>query len=73
MAARSNHYGDVSEWIISVFESCVTTQQMMCARKLIYSFERMFYNDNYQHNIVIWNMSYKIRNEWDKKFRTVEK
>ena len=35
MAAKSNHYGDVYNWIERVIDSCTTPQQEITARKLI--------------------------------------
>jgi|LakMenE01Jun11ns_1017448.scaffolds.fasta_scaffold9371818_1 hypothetical protein len=35
MAAKSNHYGDVYNWIERVIDSCTNPQQEIAARKLI--------------------------------------
>ena len=39
MENRSTHYGDISNWIEKVINSCVTYEQIKTADKLIINFE----------------------------------
>jgi len=39
---RSKHPSDVYFWIIKVFESCETARQIRNARKLIWSYEKIY-------------------------------
>jgi len=40
MASKSKHYGDISNWIKKVIESCETYQQTLSANRLLHNFER---------------------------------
>jgi hypothetical protein len=40
MGAKSNHYGDISNWIENIIKSCETTKQTRTAYKLISNFEK---------------------------------
>lgn len=43
MAAKSSHYGDVFNWVMSVIESCNEYQQVFTAHKLVDNFCNMTY------------------------------
>jgi hypothetical protein len=42
MAATSNHYGDVANWIEKVIDSCETPLQEISARKLVRLYEQQY-------------------------------
>ena len=44
MAAISNHYGDVANWIETVIDSCEHPLQEKAARKLVRLFERNYFD-----------------------------
>jgi hypothetical protein len=44
MAATSNHYGDVANWIEKVIDSCETPSQEAAARRLVRQFEIQYRN-----------------------------
>ena len=59
MEKRSNHYGDVSNWIKKVIDSCETYQQTSAVRKLIENFRKQLmtktpdlYWHTYQYDII---------------------
>jgi len=39
MEKRSRHYGDVSNWIERVIDSCKTSNQLFTCQKLIHNFK----------------------------------
>ena len=67
MAASSKHYGDVTNWIEKVIESCETPQQEIAARKLVRQFEILYRDIDREVN---WNLSRRLRNALDRKFYT---
>jgi hypothetical protein len=59
MASKSKHYGDISNWIEKVIESCETYQQTLSANRLLHNFERQLreeyvelYWSEYQYDII---------------------
>ena len=59
MGANSNHYGDISNWIEKVIESCETTKQTRTADKLLRNFENKLiiqypadYWPNYYYDVI---------------------
>jgi hypothetical protein len=67
MENRSTHYGDVSNWIEKVIDSCETHQQTFTALKLISNFAKQLrtntpdkYWNNYQYT-VIWPLEDLVR------------
>jgi len=45
MEKRSTHYGDVSNWIEKVINSCETRDQLFSAKRLIYNFQDKLIRD----------------------------
>ena len=59
MASKSKHYGDISNWIEKVIESCETYQQTLSAKRLLHNFEGQLreeymelYWSEYQYDII---------------------
>ena len=59
MENRSTHYGDVSNWIEKVIDSCETYQQTFTVKKLISNFAKQLrtkspdkYWNNYQYTVI---------------------
>jgi hypothetical protein len=59
MENRSTHYGDVSNWIEKIIDSCETYQQTFTAKKLISNFAKQLrtkspdkYWNNYQYTVI---------------------
>ena len=67
MGASSKHYGDVTNWIIKVIESCETSLQEISARKLVRQFEILYRDIDRELN---FELSRKLRNKLDEKFYT---
>ena len=67
MAASSKHYGDVTNWIEKVIESCETPKQEIAARKLVRQFEILYRDIDRELN---WDLSRRLRGALDKKFYT---
>ena len=60
MENRSTHYGDVSNWIEKIIDSCETIEQTFTAKRLIRNFRKQLmkntpdkYWNTYQYD-VIW-------------------
>lgn len=64
MAASSKHYGDVTNWIEKVIESCNTPLQEITARKLVRQFEIQYRDIDRELN---WDLSRKLRAAIDTK------
>jgi hypothetical protein len=74
MASKSKHYGDISNWIKKVIESCETYQQTLSANRLLHNFERQLreeyvelYWSEYQYDIID-PLSFELR---DKRSRLI--
>ena len=59
MENRSTHYGDVSNWIEKVIDSCETYQQTFTALKLISNFAKQLrtkspdkYSNSYRYTVI---------------------
>ena len=59
MENRSTHYGDVSNWIEKIIDSCETYQQTFTVKKLISNFAKQLrtkspdkYWNNYQYTVI---------------------
>ena len=59
MEKRSTHYGDVSNWIEKIIDSCETYQQTITAKKLISNFAKQLrtkspdkYWYSYQYTVI---------------------
>jgi hypothetical protein len=59
MENRSTHYGDISNWIEKVIDSCETREQTFTAKKLISNFAKQLrtkspdkYWNNYQYTVI---------------------
>lgn len=65
MEKRSTHYGDVSNWIEKVINSCETRDQLFSAKRLIYNFQDKLIRDlgyiNVSTIIDPINVTWKIR------------
>jgi hypothetical protein len=66
MENRSKHYGDVSNWIEKVIDSCETIEQTFTAKRLIRNFRKQLmkttpdkYWNTYQYD-VIWPLENKL-------------
>ena len=57
MAANSKHYGDVTNWIEKVIESCETPLQELTARKLVRQFEHQYRDIDRELD---WSLSKKL-------------
>ena len=69
MENRSKHYGDVSNWIEKVIDSCETIEQTFTAKRLIRNFRKQLmkntpdkYWNTYQYD-VIWPLEESIENK----------
>jgi len=69
MENRSIHYGDVSNWIEKIIDSCETIEQTFTAKKLIRNFRKQLmkntpdkYWNTYQYD-VIWPLEESIENK----------
>lgn len=76
MGANSNHYGDISNWIEKVIESCETTKQTRTADKLLRNFENDLisrhpadYWPNYYYD-VIRPLKLQLENKRDELLKT---
>jgi len=65
MAANSNHYGDVVNWIEKVIDSCETSLQEMTARKLVRLYEEQY---SYLDYPVYRELCRRLRDKLDNKF-----
>ena len=65
MASSSKHYGDVTNWIEKVIESCETPQQEIAARKLVRQFEILYRDIDRELN---FDLSRRLRVALDTKF-----
>ena len=69
MENRSKHYGDVSNWIEKIIDSCETIEQTFTAKKLIKNFKKQLikntpdkYWNTYQYDL-IWPLESKVNNK----------
>jgi hypothetical protein len=69
MENRSTHYGDVSNWIEKIIDSCETIEQTFTAKRLIRNFRKQLmkntpdkYWNTYQY-AVIWPLEESIENK----------
>jgi hypothetical protein len=69
MENRSAHYGDVSNWIEKIIDSCETIEQTFTAKRLIRNFRKQLmkntpdkYWNTYQYD-VIWPLEESIENK----------
>jgi len=69
MENRSTHYGDVSNWIEKIIDSCETYQQTFTVKKLIRNFRKQLmkntpdkYWNTYQYD-VIWPLEESVENK----------
>jgi hypothetical protein len=69
MENRSTHYGDVSNWIEKIIDSCETIEQTFTAKRLIRNFRKQLmkntpdkYRNTYQYD-VIWPLEESIENK----------
>ena len=51
MAATSNHYGDIANWIEKVIDSCNHPKQQATAQRLINNFEKYLLRSNVDTNV----------------------
>ena len=65
MAATSNHYGDVANWIEKVIESCETSLHEETAKKLVHLYEFQFRDIDRELG---WALSRRLKNALDNKF-----
>jgi len=65
MAANSNHYGDVVNWIEKVIDSCETSLQEITARKLVRLYEEQY---SYLDYPVYRELCRRLRDKLDNKF-----
>jgi hypothetical protein len=64
MAATSNHYGDVANWIEKVIDSCEHPLQENSARKLVRLFEKRY---SYLEYPVYRDLCRRLQNKLDEK------
>jgi len=69
MEQRSTHYGDISNWIEKVIDSCETREQTFTTRQLVRNFRKQLmrttpdkYWNTYQYD-VIWPLENKLTNK----------
>jgi hypothetical protein len=69
MENRSTHYGDVSNWIEKIIDSCETIEQTFTAKRLIRNFRKQLMKNtpdkywySYQYDI-IWPLEESIENK----------
>jgi hypothetical protein len=67
MAATSNHYGDVTNWIEKVIDSCETSSQEVAARRLVRQFEIQYRNIDDKFN---WALTGKLNAALNNKFQS---
>jgi hypothetical protein len=67
MAATSNHYGDVTNWIEKVIDSCETSSQEASARRLVRQFEIQYRNIDDKFN---WALTGKLNAALNNKFQS---
>jgi hypothetical protein len=67
MAATSNHYGDVTNWIEKVIDSCETPSQEAAARRLVRQFEIQYRNIDDKFN---WTLTGKLNAALNNKFQS---
>ena len=67
MAATSNHYGDVTNWIEKVIDSCETPSQEAAARRLVRQFEIQYRNIDDKLN---WTLTGKLNAALNNKFQS---
>jgi hypothetical protein len=64
---RSNHYGDIIQWIEKVIESCQNIEQLKVAKKLVTNFEHKLDKDSPSStNIILTSkLTFLIQNKKD--------
>ncbi len=67
MAATSNHYGDVTNWIEKVIDSCETSSQEVAARRLVRQFEIQYRDIDDKLN---WTLTGKLNAALNNKFQS---
>lgn len=62
---RSNHYGDIIQWIEKVIESCQNVEQLEVAKRLVSNFEHKLDRDrpNSSNIILTHKLIYLIQNK----------
>ena len=65
MASKSNHYGDVANWIEKVIDSCETPSQEISVRKLVSLYEKQY---SYLEYPVYRDLCRRLHNKIDDKF-----
>lgn len=65
MGSVSNHYGDVSNWVEKVIDSCETPLQEISARKLVRLFEQKY---SYLEYSVYRELCFRLQKKLDEKF-----
>ena len=65
MASKSNHYGDVANWIEKVIDSCETSLQENSARKLVRLYEKQY---SYLDYPVYRELCRRLQHKLDNKF-----
>lgn len=62
---RSNHYGDIIQWIEKVIESCQNVEQLKVAKRLVSNFEHKLDRDRPSpSNIILTHkLTYLIQNK----------
>lgn len=62
---RSNHYGDIIQWIEKVIESCQNVEQLKVAKRLVSNFEHKLDRDrpNSSNIILTHKLTYLIQNK----------
>lgn len=68
MAATSNHYGDVSNWIEKVIDSCETRSQELSARRLVSLYEKQY---SYLEYPVYRELAFRLQNKLNDKFDSI--
>lgn len=64
---RSNHYGDIIQWIEKVIDSCQNIEQLKVAKRLVSNFENKLDKDNPSStNIILTSkLTFLIQNKKD--------
>lgn len=64
---RSNHYGDIIQWIEKVIESCQNIEQLNVAKRLVSNFEHKLDKDspNATNIILTSKLTFLIQNKKD--------
>lgn len=65
MASKSNHYGDVANWIEKVIDSCETSLQENSARNLVRLFQNQY---SYLEYPVYRELCRRLQHKLDNKF-----